>query len=94
MRTTRRQVLKGVSLGASGLVLAPLVEQLAAQAAGTSGNVQRFVFVVKSSGLTPGEAVPTGMSEELLNPFGCRSFAERSRVTTTQPARSSNRWTS
>ncbi len=67
MQTTRRQILKGVSLGTSGFVLSPLLEQMVAQAEGTAGQTQRFVFVVKSSGLTPGELVPKGMTAELLD---------------------------
>ena len=58
-------MLKGVSLGTSGLVLAPLAGQLAAHAAGTSGKTQRFVFVVKSSGLTPADVVPKAFDAEL-----------------------------
>jgi hypothetical protein len=67
MTTTRRQILKGVSLGASGFILSPLVDQLVAHAEGAAGQTQRFVFVVKSSGLTPGELVPRGMTSELLD---------------------------
>jgi hypothetical protein len=67
MKSTRRQMLKNVSLGASALVLSPMLKLMAEQAAGTAGQTQRFVFVVKSSGLTPGELVPRGMSDELLD---------------------------
>ena len=56
--TTRRQLLKGLTLGSGGLVLSPLIGQLAAQSAGENAFPQRFVFVVKSSGLTPGHIVP------------------------------------
>ena len=64
--TTRRQLLKGLTLGSGGMVLSPLVSQLAAQAAGNNGFPQRFVFVVKSSGLTPGHVVPESFVDDLI----------------------------
>lgn len=67
MRTTRRDLLKGVTLGSGGLVLSPLVGQLAAQASGDRSSFpQRFVFVVKSSGLTPGHIVPENFMEDYV----------------------------
>ena len=66
-QTTRRQLLKGIALGSGGLVLSPLVSQLAAQAAGKDAFPQRFVFVVKSSGLTPGHIVPNTFIEDYIS---------------------------
>ena len=64
--TTRRQLLKGLTLGSGGMVLSPLVSQLAARAAGNNRFPQRFVFVVKSSGLTPGHVVPESFVDDLI----------------------------
>jgi len=47
-------------------VLSPLVSQLAAQAAGKNEFPQRFVFVVKSSGLTPGHIVPENFIDDYI----------------------------
>ena len=57
----RRSFLKGVSLGAGSLVLAPLVQQLAAQAAGTASGAKRFVFVVEGNGLPWHQIQPGGI---------------------------------
>ena len=54
MTGSRRRFLKGMTLGAGGVVLAPLVRQMEAHAAGRANALpRRFVFVIKSSGLTP-----------------------------------------
>jgi hypothetical protein len=65
MTATRRQILKGLSLSASTGVLSPIANLLAAEADGTSGQTQRFVFVVKSSGLTPAAVVPKSLAGAL-----------------------------
>jgi|GEM_PF-6226525 len=62
--TTRRHLLKGLSLGSGSVVLSPLINQLSLQAAGKNGFPQRFVFVVKSSGLTPGAVVPDNFVDD------------------------------
>jgi hypothetical protein len=59
-------MLKGFTLGSGGLVFSPLVNQLAAQAAGKNEFPQRFVFVVKSSGLTPGHVVPENFVDDYI----------------------------
>ena len=57
--TSRRAFLKQFSFGGSGILLSPLLGQLAATADGiTSAFPQRFVFLVKSSGLTPKAITP------------------------------------
>ena len=66
MNTTRRQLLKGLTLGSGSLALSPLITQLAAQAAGSDRFPQRFVFVVKSSGLTPGHIVPDNFMDDYI----------------------------
>lgn len=64
--TTRRKLLQGLTLGSGSVVLSPLVSQLAAQAAGKKAFPQRFVFVVKSSGLTPGHIVPDNFVDDYI----------------------------
>ena len=61
---TRRDLLKGLTLGSGSLMFSPLISQLAAQAAGENDFPQRFVFVVKSSGLTPGHIVPENFVDD------------------------------
>ena len=59
MNASRRRFLKGTTLGAGGFMLAPLLGQMQAHAAGqASGLPKRFVFVVKSSGITPSAIRP------------------------------------
>lgn len=64
--TTRRGFLKGLSLGAGGVVLAPIVQQLQAQAAGTlpvpGTGAKRFVFVMEGNGLNPDQIQPIGIT--------------------------------
>src|SRR6187455_2449786 len=59
--TSRRTFLSNVSLGAGSLVLAPLVRQLEAQAAGTAKKPQRFVFVMEGNGLPWEQIQPVGI---------------------------------
>ncbi|MBT3470526.1 MAG: DUF1552 domain-containing protein [Opitutae bacterium] len=66
MNITRRNMLRGISMGSGSIVFSPLIDQLAAQAAGKSAFPQRFVFVVKSSGLTPGHVVPTNFADDYV----------------------------
>lgn len=58
MTTDRRDALKGISLGAGGLLLTPILSRLQAQAAGVEQQPKRFVFVVESNGFTPQQAAP------------------------------------
>ncbi|HXG60890.1 MAG TPA: DUF1552 domain-containing protein [Planctomycetota bacterium] len=59
--STRRQFLKGVSLGAGSFVLAPVWNQILAQASGTAHRARRFVFVVEGNGLNPPQIQPVGL---------------------------------
>jgi hypothetical protein len=63
---TRRKVLKGLSLGAISPLLMPFVNRLRAEDASISPR--RFLFVVKSSGLTPAELVPTDLVGKMVRP--------------------------
>ncbi|MEQ8790385.1 MAG: DUF1552 domain-containing protein [Pirellulaceae bacterium] len=58
MPLDRRDALKGLSLGAGGLLLSPVLSRLQAQAAGAKDLPRRFVFVVESNGFTPQQAAP------------------------------------
>ena len=62
MHLTRREFAKGLGLGAGSFALSPLLHQMEAHAAGRAeGFPRRFVFVVKSSGLTPEGIRPEGI---------------------------------
>lgn len=59
MRQHRRRFLKGVSLGASAVVMQPVLQRLQAHAAGDSQTAQkRVVFIVESNGLFPHHVQP------------------------------------
>ena len=65
--TSRRNFIKGISLGSGGVLLAPLLRQLSAEAAGApEAFPQRFVFLVKSSGLTPAAITPSSLLKKRL----------------------------
>ncbi len=58
---TRRDAIKGLTLGAGATLLAPFLAQLAAHAAGSDKAVRRrFVIVMQSNGLRPGFLAPVG----------------------------------
>lgn len=58
-QTTRRDILKAVSLGAGSVLLAPIIEQIAAHAAGDIKQRKRVIFVVQSNGIHPHHFYPT-----------------------------------
>lgn len=58
-RLTRRDVLKGLTLGAGSVILGPILGQIAAQAEGKPGR-KRIVFVMQSNGLRASFAAPVG----------------------------------
>lgn len=64
MTLERRQILKGFSLGASSLVLAPLVARLEAEAAGAPTKAKRFVFVLEGNGCNPEQVQPVGIERK------------------------------
>ncbi len=61
--TTRREMIKQVGTGAGALMLAPMLEQLAAHAAGDAKRVNRHrvIFVLQSNGLNPNHLRPSGI---------------------------------
>jgi hypothetical protein len=56
-------MLKGITLGAGATLLSPILEQLAAHAAGDEKAAlrKRIVFIVQSNGLNPNHLVPVGV---------------------------------
>jgi hypothetical protein len=65
-RINRRTLLKGVSAGASGLVLAPLLQTLAAQAAGTYTPPKRVIFLLFDNGFHERGAQPVDLPLETV----------------------------
>ena len=62
MATTRRNLLRGLSLGAGSCLFNPFLDQVRAQADGDAHHApMRFVFVVKSSGIVPEGVTPEGL---------------------------------
>ena len=62
---SRRHFLRNLSLGSGSFLLSPLVDQLSLHAAGVESKFpQRFVFLIKSSGLTPAAITPDSLKEK------------------------------
>ena len=62
MHFTRRDTLRNLSLGAGAFLLTPFLRQIEIQAAGNSSSIpNRFVFVVKSSGIIPDGITPDAL---------------------------------
>ena len=57
MKTNRRQILKGLSLGAGSTLLSPMAERVMANAEGRQ-RPPRFVFVIQSNGFDAIQACP------------------------------------
>ncbi len=75
----RREILKSLSLTTGGALLAPILQQLQAQAAGDETKLpKRFVFVVRANGLRPWGIVPEGLEALGENNHRQESFAEYS----------------
>lgn len=64
MSMNRRDVLKGVTLSAGGLLLAPILNRMQAFAAGRPVAPKRFVFVVESNGVRPEQLAPSGVTRD------------------------------
>lgn len=58
-QSTRRDLLKAVGTGAGAVLLAPLMDQIAAQAAGEIIKKKRVIFVMQSNGIHPHHFYPT-----------------------------------
>lgn len=62
MKYSRRNLIARLAAGGSGVVLHSLLHQLRVQAEGRAESIpQRFVFVVKSSGIVPAGISPPGL---------------------------------
>ena len=62
MTNSRRRFLKNLSLSTGSVLLSPMVNQLSLHAEGIDTRFpQRFVFLVKSSGLTPSAITPASL---------------------------------
>jgi hypothetical protein len=57
MKTTRRQILKGLTLGAGSTLLPPMTQRVLANAEGKT-SAPRFVFVIQSNGFDAIQACP------------------------------------
>ena len=71
MTTTRREMLKGLGLGAGATLLAPILSDLHAEASGAAALPKRFVFLLQSQGLQswavkPKEVDRPGNGEKLV----------------------------
>lgn len=82
MAMHRRDALKGISLGAGSIVLAPVLSRLEAQAAGSTNLPKRFVFVVESNGVRPEQIAPVGVkrASRAERPGGPSDFVDLSLV--------------
>ena len=69
VETTRRDMLKGVGLGAGAAVLTPILGQLAAHAAGDAkaANRLRVVFVMQGNGMMVDHLFPSGVKPNNKN---------------------------
>lgn len=66
MILTRRNLLKGLTAGSVTPLLRPFIDNVQAE---HKGNLpKRFLFVVKSSGLTPAELVPSDLVPSMVKP--------------------------
>lgn len=66
---SRRGFLKHVSLGSGAVLLSPMLQRFAAEAASADNAKlpQRFVFVVKSSGIIPSALEPESLKPQLAD---------------------------
>lgn len=95
----RRTLLKGVSAGTGGLLLAPLLQKVEAHAAGTDATPKRVIFVLFDNGFHEEGAQPVGVPlatdkvkqlslTDLTLPFDLEPFAPwRDRMTIIQGLR-------
>lgn len=61
MTVNRRDALKGLTLGAGGVLLSPMLAKMQAFASGQTVRPKRFVFVVESNGVRPEQMAPSGI---------------------------------
>ena len=69
LKTNRRELLKRAAAASVAPLFLPMMQRVRAEAAGAINAMpKRFLFVVKSSGLTPAELVPKGLVAKLTKP--------------------------
>jgi hypothetical protein len=79
MTMNRRELLKGMSLGAGSLVLSPILSRLHAQASGNPAAARRFVFVLEANGVPPHQLAPSGIArKQRYREQGAEKFFEAS----------------
>ncbi|MCE9534312.1 MAG: DUF1552 domain-containing protein, partial [Planctomycetes bacterium] len=62
MMTNRRNILKGMTLGAGSVLLSPILQKLEAHASGQeTASAKRFVFIVEGNGITPEQIQPKSL---------------------------------
>ena len=67
MHCQRRTFLKGLSLGSGAALISPMLQQMSLEAAGANRKQfpQRFVFVVKSSGIIADRIEPEFLQSKI-----------------------------
>ena len=90
MTSSRRDFLKGVSLSAGGMLLSPMLARFAAEAAGVEQKdlPQRFVFVMKSSGVIPETIDPPTLKVGDKRKYINESLADHKLPSTLKPLES------
>ncbi|MBM3994180.1 MAG: DUF1552 domain-containing protein [Planctomycetes bacterium] len=78
VQTTRRDLLKGITLGAGATLLSPILDQVAARASGEARTSRRVVIVTQTNGFSPRHLVPSGV--EWRNPNGRSASARLTEV--------------
>jgi hypothetical protein len=61
VQQTRRDLLKGITLGAGATLLSPILNQVAARASGEAHTPRRVVIVTQTNGFNPLHLVPQGV---------------------------------
>lgn len=64
MNLPRRRFLNGITLGAGGAILSPVIQQLMAEAEGTAKTPVRFLFLVEGNGLNPYHVQPLNIERK------------------------------
>ena len=65
--STRRGFLRGLSLSAGGVLLAPMLRRFTTEIEAPDALPQRFVFVMKSSGIISSKLDPTALQSKLTD---------------------------
>ncbi len=85
MTLIRRDVLKGMTLGAGSVLLSPILSKMQAFASGQVATPKRFVFVVQSNGVPPQQMLLEGMTRKDYEGKPGRPFLDVSLTDKTLP---------